>query len=501
MVMRKISHVRVAALLSLGASFAAAQHSAAQSWSGAPNGIVPMIGAQLQAPAGEQAMLNGAAQSATRGPLARLVHNPDESGTSPPYALTDQYGTVQRYVEPVPGIDLDPHVGQVVTVRHDTGKTLLASQLELPPAPLYPLVGTANRFASLTNRDSRAENAVRQAQHVDHDDSTVELLSDGEELPNGDGPHPAAMPGEIIYPDGQYPMSANGPMMPGMDGTGCPGPGCDPMNCGPQAYGAYPAQFGGGPCPQCGGYHQQSGYIGELGSTPQYAAEQQDRPHVYAEVEINFMRAHIMEDTIGKLSEKYEFSPRFIVGFTGVGNLDGRIRYWTYGRTNRTLEDDQLRLEFDVLDFEATHLFTGRRSEILIGGGLRLARIELEDTNDSNAGCDLMGITMAADGRTPLLTLEAGQFGWVYGGRVSILAGDWGGEPGNMLVDGRVRDDNVMNHELYAGLELARSLRGFNVHAQLAFEMQNWHSDVLAERADTDSISFVGPGLRLGAEF
>jgi hypothetical protein len=65
-------------------------------------------------------------------PLARLVHNPDPADGSPPYALTDQAGTIQRYVEPVPGIDLEPYVGYAVIVRHDTGRTLLASQLELP---------------------------------------------------------------------------------------------------------------------------------------------------------------------------------------------------------------------------------------------------------------------------------------------------------------------------------------------------------------------------------
>ena len=74
-------------------------------------------------------------------PLAYLIENPDQTDGAPPFALTDQTGTIQRYVEPVPGIDLAPYVGQVVVVRNDTGPTLLASQLELPPQPLYPMVG------------------------------------------------------------------------------------------------------------------------------------------------------------------------------------------------------------------------------------------------------------------------------------------------------------------------------------------------------------------------
>jgi len=65
-------------------------------------------------------------------PLARLIRNPDDSGAGPQYALSDQAGNIQRYVEPVPGIDLEPYVGFAVKVRHDTGRTLLASQLELP---------------------------------------------------------------------------------------------------------------------------------------------------------------------------------------------------------------------------------------------------------------------------------------------------------------------------------------------------------------------------------
>ena len=60
---------------------------------------------------------------------ARLVSNPDISDGTPPFALVDRYGDVLRYVEPVEGLNLDSHLGDTVTVRRDTGKTLLASQL------------------------------------------------------------------------------------------------------------------------------------------------------------------------------------------------------------------------------------------------------------------------------------------------------------------------------------------------------------------------------------
>jgi hypothetical protein len=69
---------------------------------------------------------------------ARLIHNPKLTAGLPKYALTDRSGTIQRYIEPLDGIDLEPHIDQVVIVQHDTGRTLLASQLQLPDTPAVP---------------------------------------------------------------------------------------------------------------------------------------------------------------------------------------------------------------------------------------------------------------------------------------------------------------------------------------------------------------------------
>lgn len=63
---------------------------------------------------------------------ARLARNPKADDGNPPYVLIDRYGGIQRYVEPTPTVDLDRYLGQTITVRRDTGHTLLASQLELP---------------------------------------------------------------------------------------------------------------------------------------------------------------------------------------------------------------------------------------------------------------------------------------------------------------------------------------------------------------------------------
>jgi hypothetical protein len=436
------------------------------------------------------------AAQAPRGPLARLVSNPDRGGGLPPFALTDQNGIVQRYVEPVAGIDLRPYVGQVVVVRHDTGQTLLASQLELPPRPLYPMVASP-----LDTPSRETDPLIQQAQFADNDDATVELLDEGEPRPeSGQVLESGPLPPGAVFTDGGYPAFPGGGM-PGHPGFGAPG--CDPIMCDPNGGPWMPSDDGMAPCPHCGGYHQGPGGRTAIGFDPARGVFPEQSTHFFADVEINFLRLHLTEEAVGKLSEKYEFSPRFVAGFTGIGPLDARARYWLYGRQTRTRDgDDAIRLDFDVLDLEGTHRFGGPRSEVVLAAGLRLASIELIDKeDDSQAGADLLGLTMAADGRTRLASLEGGRLAWVYGGRLSILGGDWGHDDDGILPE-RLRDDNVVVHELYAGLELARCYRKLDLHARLAFEMQNWHSDVLAESDfDTDSIGILGPGLRLGAEF
>ncbi len=69
---------------------------------------------------------------------ARLARNPNMDDGNPPFALIDRYGGIQRYVEPVPQVDLERYVGQTVAVRRDTGGTLLATQLDLPRRGAQP---------------------------------------------------------------------------------------------------------------------------------------------------------------------------------------------------------------------------------------------------------------------------------------------------------------------------------------------------------------------------
>ena len=55
------------------------------------------------------------------------------------------------------------------------------------------------------------------------------------------------------------------------------------------------------------------------------------------DVEFNFFRTHLVDSPLGKLSEKYEFSPRVSLGFRDTGKLDGRARYWSYDHDTRVL--------------------------------------------------------------------------------------------------------------------------------------------------------------------
>jgi hypothetical protein len=480
-----------------------------------PNGTLPMFNAcqkfghrivlSLAATLGVGAVQAQQFAPMPRGPIARLVKTGGDESGLPPYALADQAGAIQRYVEPVPGIDLEAYVNQIVTVRHDTGETLLASQLELPSQSLLPMIDEGfTKVAGLkggrtANDGKRSDHQVQQAQYIDNDDTTVELIEDGATAATGGVVVPeGAVPAGAIYPDGTPVMYPGQPMASSMAMPGPPmgaAPGYyDPMlSPYPDAYGMTP-QYGGYPGDFAG--YQSMGFVQPFGQAP--GQPPRARPRIYGELEINFIRAHIMEETLGKLSEKYEFSPRFILGFSNVGNLNGRVRYWTYGRgTNGLDPEDSVHIDLDVWDIEATHRFGGTGSQVELAAGVRFAKLEIHDADLDASGTDLVGITAAADGWTPLFSCSQGCLGWNYGGRLSILAGDWSGD--NELVDELMRDDNVVVHELYAGIGFTRCCRNVDLNARLGFEMQNWHSDVLSE--EDASLGFVGPGVEIGAQF
>jgi hypothetical protein len=358
---------------------------------------------------------------------------------------------------------------------------------------------TATDAAGNWRRAAQSAGSVQQVQYVDNDDASVQLLPDGDS-----GVDPSGMAAGSLMPlDGTPPM---GDFPPYAEQVG-------PPMVGPMYPPNMPMQYPPG----------MTGYP-TGGCDPPPA-----RSRLSADVELMLLRPQIAESAVGKLSEDYQFSPRVILELEGAGNFDGRLRYWHYDRNTDVLGTSNLitsqpyfpwnfilfadaavnaspgkssiRINFDVLDIEALHHFAARKSELTLSAGLRLAGIHLTDTAFQECGTNLIGLTVAGDGMTPLGNFPGGHFGLVYGGRLSILGGNWGGDDNSQFVDQQTRNDNVLVHELYGGVELARRCRMLDVHARLMFEMQNWHSDVLAQDAGLESIGIFGPALQLGAEF
>jgi hypothetical protein len=470
------------------------------------------------------AMNVAAAPSAARGPLARLVRNPDTADGLSPYALADQAGTIQRYVEPVSGIDLEPYVGTIVTVRNDTGRTLLASQLDLPDSPAVvrgsPDPALAGQRGDLRSRQWQGRetmpqlgrlgallSGVRQAQHVEP--LAPDGVVSGEPMPP-DPVTPSSKPPSWAVsapPSGVEPIYLDS-MSPDMGMT--PGMGPSPEM---------------GPCPSspsCGSYCDTMGCGSMIDGScmpARTACSQPDPWRLYAAADLSFLRVRAIDGVFvdlvpigGKLSEHYDFSPRVIVGVTNSPLLDARVRYWRYHETTRILDGGDVRFEFDVLDVEATSRLQGRRTDVVLAGGVRLADLgisinipEREESDEVTlaTGSDLIGVTLAADVQTRIFSNRFGQVGVVYGGRLSLLGGDWGGQ---LTIDGEPfdvssRDDNILVHEFYGGVEYLYCFRNFDVHARFTAEWQNWHSDTLDRFFLFESIGFFGPSAQVGITF
>jgi hypothetical protein len=344
---------------------------------------------------------------------------------------------------------------------------------------------------------------------VDHDDATVELIDDGPTAAAGDPQAvqeksaliPPSVPGsnEVTYPDATGPAE-----LPRGDAGG---PFLGPMFSESLGNEMLPGEMGfDGACPYCGGHH---GYAdGGPGSCdtnrfgPLSARSAQPYSGCFADVQLNILRLHLMDGSVGKLSEKYELSPRFTIGFDGDGAIGGRVRYWIYDRQTPILNGGHIGVELNVLDIEATHRYQISRSDIVVAAGLRWAALDLEDASEEEVGIDLVGMTLAADGHTPLCAFQKGQLAGVYGGRLSILGGDWGGSQNSSYFgNSPPQDDNVVVEGLYAGIQYATRYRDCQLVARLAFEIQNWHSDALAQNAGADSLGFLGPGVHVGAAF
>jgi hypothetical protein len=219
----------------------------------------------------------------------------------------------------------------------------------------------------------------------------------------------------------------------------------------------------------------------------------------YAQVDLMLLRTHMNEDVIGKLSEKYEFTPRFILGWENEDGVGARLRYFTYGRGTQSLNSpEEIHFDFSYVDAEATGRFKSGRSELVASGGFRLASVDTE-FDDEEVDLDAPGITMAADLRTMVCGDCRRQWAVVAGARWSVLGGDWEGDDDGFVEP--IRDDNLVVQEMYFGTEYSCHYCNSVLWARLLFEIQNWRSDVMGESAGVDSVSLVGPGFQFGGAF
>jgi hypothetical protein len=235
----------------------------------------------------------------------------------------------------------------------------------------------------------------------------------------------------------------------------------------------------------------------------------------YASFEFLWLRPHVNEDWVGKLSESMKLSTRTVVGYENCCGLGARVRFWNYDHTIRLLDPGAMGMEYDVLDLEATNRICFRSTDIMFGGGFRYAYVKLSDGDFTPVDIDAYGLTAAVDARTPLCTYCNNRVSWVYGARWSILGGDWEGD--NDIIDtiggtNTVRDDNLLVTELYTGVEYLFCYGGCDFFSRGTVEMQNWRSDVLGEPGigngiaplsvgSTNAIGFVGLGYTIGMMF
>ena len=275
----------------------------------------------------------------------------------------------------------------------------------------------------------------------------------------------------------------------------------------PAGYGSYQTcSYDGCSCDSCG---VDGGYACEGCPCDGYACEGPCQSNYcgacdscgvgmcYAEIQNMFLRAHVSSDVVGKLKEKYEWSPRAVIGYESPSGLGARGRYWNYTRTTNTVDnDDSLRFEMDVYDIEGTARFSTKRADIVISGGFRFADIEITEDDDDAVGADMPGITFAIDGRIPICCGHNNEWAGVCGARWSLLGGDWDGDSNNVIEP--TFDDNVTVNEIYGGFEWVCHKRNCDLYARFVFEIQNWHSDALGESSATDSISFIGPAIHGG---
>lgn len=395
-------------------------------------------------PAGKAANAPAAAAKAVAEavddrPQAVLVRNPSTEDGAPPYALADDQGTIQRFVEPTPGVDLEPYLRRIIRVEHDTGATLLASQLDLPLDPTT-LPGPITAEPVLPQTSVQPQAMVSPVQHT----APVASGSTGEPLPE-----PIVLEEVIGEPSGPVVNGLQFP--PALRPAGPP-----PVVTGPAAAGVAAACVDcgstiGGSCPKCA--LRPAYWFGGIGGL---------LSDVDASVEALWLRAHDSAGLSG--GSDYETGSRWELGINGDWNHRLALRYFEY--------DSPIvngRLDVEAFDLEFQRRFPlGGRAEWGVGGGVRWAEYdEAFNTIGTPSGISY------SESIGPLLGLYArvpafGRVDGILTLRQSLQFGDStvGGAPGSFGSFGIT--------EFQAGLERRRRTRFGETRLRGVFEAQNW---------------------------
>ncbi|MEN1681814.1 MAG: hypothetical protein AAGJ46_19715 [Planctomycetota bacterium] len=375
------------------------------------------------------------------GPLAVLVRNPELHSDNPPYALADNRGVIQRWVEPTTTIDLAPYVGRIVRVTHDTGATLLATQLELPadPALLPGPIDTA-----VVQVAAVSPNPLRTAQS-------------GERLPE-----PIVLEEVVGRPSGPVSGELQFPAAIG------PGPS-------PAGVVAGPAPTNAAPCVTCGS--------GIPGACPNCAVVWRPQlglglHNLDFSVEAMLLRVHDSAAING--GDDLDLGTRWTLGYNAGYGRRWVFRYFDYaaGQQMGSLDLETIDLEFQRR-FHPMH-----RVEWYLGGGLRWAEF------DETAGItysDTIGPLLTAGARAPAF----GYWDGVLGVRQSFQFGD-------ATINGVGADRGTFGvTEVQFGLERRLHLQAGQGFFRGFFETQYW-DDVARTGPTNGSRGLVGFGLALG---
>ncbi|MEM6798275.1 MAG: hypothetical protein AAF589_02060 [Planctomycetota bacterium] len=278
-------------------------------------------------------------------PLALLVRNPTAESGAPPFALADDQGRIQRFVEPTTSIPLDRFVGQVVRVNHDTGQTLLASQLDLPTTDSPPRVLVLP--VQHTSGEALPEPIVLEEVVGEPEGPLI----NGLQFPDSLQPAPAATPSPA--------MSSSAP-------AACVG-------CGAVVSGPYGQPTCGPNCPLAG---------------VRWAL-----PHGKLDFGVDALLLRTHDSAAANGGEDFEFGTRWEVGFSPSWGKRVALRYLEY--------DTGLAagpMDVELLDLESQLWFPAGGAQIGIGGGLRWA--EYEEAGGLTYS-DTIGPVVGVYGRAP----------------------------------------------------------------------------------------------------